>query len=358
MHKNVEREVKATISKKKDFFPVQPGLEKYLRQYSREKRIPVQYRDMKHYSYSMPLIDKQGNDTLWETVYYSELDAKEIYPGLTRIYALLKTDGDMTVMEHLAVDRIDYCSFGNSNPFRVKIINNFNDNYDYFYMKVADASRIYGLELEHILSPNRITYLTDQATLVEEHIAGIPGDQFIDTHLNSDDANQTRIAKEFVKFNERCLVKLLGDMRAYNFVVDITPDFDDIQYRIRAIDFDQQSYEGKKNLYLPQFFKENLAFVKLCMKYMTAETVFQYQREERTLIANRIKTSRYQLKDLLDIMVKDSISHPEKVDQLKRELSNHYQNNIFMKCHSMGELVKTSLRIVLEKTLERQKKMD
>jgi hypothetical protein len=66
------------------------------------------------------------------------------------------------------------------------------------------------------------------------------------------------LPKEFVKFNERCFVRLLGDMRSYNFVVNITPDIEDYQYRIRAIDFDQQSYEGRRNLYLPQFFKENL----------------------------------------------------------------------------------------------------
>ena len=51
-------------------------------------------------------------------------------------------------------------------------------------------------------------------------------------------------------------------MRSYNFVVDITPDIEDFQYRIRAIDFDQQSYEGRKNLYLPQFFKENIPLVE------------------------------------------------------------------------------------------------
>ena len=52
-------------------------------------------------------------------------------------------------------------------------------------------------------------------------------------------------------------------MRSYNFVFDITQDFDDIQFRIRSIDFDQQSTKGNKNLYLPQFFKENLVFVQL-----------------------------------------------------------------------------------------------
>jgi hypothetical protein len=38
-------------------------------------------------------------------------------------------------------------------------VNKINDNFDYFYIKNADASRIYGLELEHILSPNKINLI-------------------------------------------------------------------------------------------------------------------------------------------------------------------------------------------------------
>lgn len=294
----------------------------------------------------MPLLDKHGKDTLWETVFYSETDMLEIYPALTQIYAIIKANGDMSVMEHLYVDRVDYCTFGNTNPFRVKIVNNFNDNYDYFYVKIADASRVYGLELEHILAPNRINFLVDDNTLIEEHIAGIPGDMFIKNNLSGSDVNETRIAKDFIKFNERCFVKLLGDMRAYNFVIDITPDFDDVQYRIRAIDFDQQCYEGKKKLYQPQFFKENYPFVRLCMKRMTPETVKQYQREERALIANRIKASATQLKTLLHVMIKDVLSQEEKVKSLREELAAHYQNTAFLSCQTMGEIVQTSLQIV------------
>src|SRR5690606_5049603 len=118
-------------------------------------------------------------------------------------------------------------------------------------IKQADASRIDGLELEEILSPNQVNYLVDRETLVEEHIVGIPGDVFTKNSLHNPEYNHTRIAKEFVKFNERCIISLLGDMRAYNFVMQITPDFDDFQFRIRAIDFDQQFYEGNPRVYMP-----------------------------------------------------------------------------------------------------------
>src|SRR5690606_41692416 len=60
---------------------------------------------------------------------------------------------------------------------------------------------------------------------------------------------KAQIAKEFVKFNERCFIGLLGDMRSYNYVVIPIHDFDQVVYRIRPIDFDQQSYEGKIEVY-------------------------------------------------------------------------------------------------------------
>lgn len=337
------------ISKKKATYPINKALRHYLKTFDRETQVPCNYKSLLRYSFSMPLIDQQGKDTLWETVFYDEHERSELYGALTRIYAIIKNAGDVSVMEHLQVDRVDYCTFGNSNPFRVKIINTFNDNYDYFYVKLADASRIYGLELEHILSPNRINYIVDHSTLIEEHIAGIPGDQFIQKYLDTADVNETRIAKEFVKFNERCFIKLLGDMRAYNFVVDITPDFDDTQYRIRAIDFDQQCYEGRKTIYLPQFFKENNAYVQLCIKRLNAETVRQYQSEEQSLIAGRIRTSHYRMKELLDVMEQDTLSDTPKIHQLRQELAEHYQNNDFLGCQTMGEIVKNSLRIVLRK---------
>src|SRR6202000_3492541 len=127
------------------------------------------------------------------------------------------------------------------------------------------------------LSPTRMNYCVDRHTLVEEHIAGIPGDQFILNYLENPEFNKVRIAKEFVKFNERSFIRLLGDMRSYNYVFDITPDFEDVQFRIRAIDFDQQSYEGRKNLYLPQFFKENKELVELVKKHINQEVIKQYQ---------------------------------------------------------------------------------
>ncbi len=336
-------------SRKKDFYKVQGPFEAYLKAYNRAISLPLQYEDLLRYSTSIPLIDQEGVDTLWETVFFSESDQRELYDSLTYIYALLKTDGEREVMQHLAVARIDYCTFGNSKPFRIRIINRLNDNYDHFYVKRADASRIYGLELEELLSPNSVVYLLDRATLIEEHIAGIPGDVFIKNHLQQPAFDQIRIAKEFVKFNERCFVRLLGDMRSYNYIVDLTPDIEGNQYRLRAIDFDQQSYEGRKSFYLPQYFKENNPIIFLGIKHMTPETVRQYQLEERSLIAARVKAQQDRVNELMKVMIQDQISSPEKVKQLGRELGQHHRHPAFEDCDTMGAIVLTNIKLLLAK---------
>ena len=344
-----EKAPTANISKKKIIYGISAPLREYLRTYDRERPLPVGYADLKRFDNTMVVYDKYGKDTLWVSTIYSQSDTAELHQGLKEIYSILKTGGDKSVHEHLHIERVDFCTFGNSNPFRIKIVNNYNDVYDYFYIKQADASRIYGLELEHILSPSRINYFVDTLTLIEEHIAGIPGDIFIKSHLNNPEFNQKRIAKEFVKFNERSFIRLLGDMRAYNYVFDITPDFEDVQFRIRAIDFDQQSYEGRKNLYLPQFFKENRELVELVKQHINQEVIKQYQSEERTLIARRIIASKHQLKALLAVMENDEIAPQEQTDQLISELSKHYEVD-FSGCKSMGDVLRKCLNLLISHT--------
>ena len=276
-------------TRKKPAYPIHEALRSYLARYARERPLPVAYTDLQHYNESIPVYDAEGHDTLWETVIYDREAFKKLAAGLIHIYALLKTEGDERTIDHLYVERIDYCSFGNSHPFRIRVVNSVNDNQDYYYIKQADASRVYGLELEELLSPNRLLFFTKGDTLVEEHIAGIPGDVFIDNWLENPNLNSVRVAKELVKFNERCFIRLLGDMRPHNFVVELMPDVEDVQVRIRAMDFDQQSYSGRKNFYRPQYFKENNPLVAFCQKNIQPTTAFQYQKEEQSQIYRRIQ---------------------------------------------------------------------
>ena len=333
-------------TRRKPSFPISPDLRGYLRRYRRERELPVTYERLRAFQEVIPLTDEKGKPTLWDTVIYDNTEMPALNEALKQVYALLKVDGDFSVVKHLYVDRVDFCTFGNSTPFRIRIVNAYNDNQDYFYVKKADASRVYGLELEHLLSPNRLNFLTDGNTLVEEHVVGLPGDIFIDRWLNQKELRPIRLAKELVKFNERCFVRLLGDMRSYNFVVLLTPDFDAWQVRIRAMDFDQQSFNGRKNFYLPQFFKENASLALFCAKHLRPETAKQYQREEETLMLQRAQLASERLGLLLHDMANDPIAPIEKVHQLRESLADYYGRKDYLRCESMGALIRENLESI------------
>jgi len=334
---------------RKPVYPISPGLREYLVRYEREVPLPISYSDLRHFRESTPVTDKNGKDTLWQTVLYYSFEMERIHEGLKEIYSLLKAGGDRSALKHLYVDRIDFCSFGNSEPFRIRIVNSYNDNQDYYYVKNADASRVYGLELEHLLSPNRMHYLTCKNTMVEEHVAGIPGDVFITDWLDNPTLKIIRLAKELVKFNERCFIRLLGDMRACNFVMDMTPDVEEVQIRIRPMDFDQQSYQGRKNFYLPQFFKENKDLVLYCVKHINPTTALQYQREEQALILRRMNLVTERLRALLNAMSAEHLSFPEKIRQLREDLAEHHHDASFLSCTTMGALVRNNLNTLSER---------
>lgn len=336
------------IEFRKPIYPVNTELEAYLDTHNRLTEIRFFYDDLLRFSGYTSVEDKDGNDTLWLSVYYSESEHQEIEENLNKIYTYLHSDGDKDVLPYLTVDSIHFCTFGNSKPFRIRVRNILNDNYTNFYIKKADASRIYGLELEEILTQNRMNFLVHKDTLIEEHILGIPGDVFIEQHLkNCTHHEKSQIAKEFVKFNERCLIGLLGDMRSYNYVVIPTHDFDQVVYRIRAIDFDQQCYEGSLKIYLPQYFKENAAMVDLVYEKLKPNSIEQYRKEVRSVIAKRVLSSNRRFHDLMKILKTDPISTPEKVAELKRGLEKLTYNSQFKKCESMGDILETGINFVI-----------
>ncbi len=337
------------IEKKKPLYPVQAPLREYLLSVGREMKLPIGYDELRRYEGVLPVMDRNGKETLWNSVILRQSEIGEVHEKLVETYQLLIADGRH--FDHLIVDRIDFCAYGNSQPFRIKILNTINENHDYFYIKQSDASRIYGLELEHMLSPARINYYCEGRTIVEEHIIGVPGDVFIDDPVkHGGELNTVRLSKEFVKFNQRCFVRLLGDMRAYNFVVDVIHDLDQVQYRIRSIDFDQQCYEGRGRIYLPQFYKENLPYVQMAQDVISHETAEQYRNEEVALLRKRYKHAEEQLHTLLEVMEADPIAPAGHVEQLSIELGKmHGEKDLFKGCLSMGQVMTRHLEHLLER---------
>ena len=332
------------ISKKKPFYPINNLLKTYLIDFNRWINVPISYDDLLRFQGSINVYDNNDKDTLWTRVYYSDSELKEIDYNLKKIYTILHSDGNESNLTYLNIDAIDYCTFGNSKPFRIKVRNILNDNFTYFYIKKTDSSRVFGLEFEHMLSPYNLNFFVNETTLVEEHISGIPGDIFIKEMLpKCSDSQKSQIAKEYVKFNERCMIRLLGDMRAYNYVIVPIHDFDQVIYKIRAIDFDQQSFEGRFSVYRPQFFKENQPLIKMIQKKLTHDSIDQYKIEERSIVAKRIISNEKKINQLLISMKEKPISNKENLDKLKLEIYKFTKHKDFKNSVSMGDLMDASL---------------
>ena len=338
--------INAAISKEndrplmqKEVYPVSAALQQYLQQYHRDIELPIAYKELLHYQYSNAIKDEKGKHTHWERVLYEKKLLVQLQQKLMDAYQLLQKENN-TASNHLTIQHIDFCEFANSMPFRITISNTQNNSQDFFYIKSADASRIYGLELEQLLSPNDTNFLYHQNTLVEEHIEGIPGDIFLETVNHLTTIEKKLLAEEFVRFNERCFARLLGDMRSYNFVLIKN---NTAGYRIRAIDFDQQCYEGKMNLYLPQFYKENYGYVQLTENNLYNDLIEAIRLSERKDIAFFAAQSKQQLTHLLDVMYKEELSENYKISSLRKELGACFNSHHFARCKTMGAILKEQL---------------
>ena len=96
----------ALITKKKIIYPINEPLRGYLREHERE-RSAIKYADLTRYSSAIPLYDNEGKDTLWETVLYDQADIEHIHHELKMVYSNLKSAGQIEIIDHLFIDRID-----------------------------------------------------------------------------------------------------------------------------------------------------------------------------------------------------------------------------------------------------------
>ncbi|GIV61920.1 MAG: hypothetical protein KatS3mg044_0786 [Rhodothermaceae bacterium] len=341
--------MKHLISRKKDVYPISDFFREYLIQYGRVSTAGIRYEDLKRFDNEIPVYNEVGEDTLWSTVFYPPGEQEEIHHHLLLSYAILKAEGDISFARNLFIDRVDVCNYGNTLPFRVRVVNRLNENFDYFYIKRVDANRIYGLELEHILSPNRINYFIYGNTVIEEHVIGIPAHDFVRESMPMTRFDLVRLAKEFVKFNERSFICLLGDMHSGNFVIDITRDFEKWHFHMRPIDFDQQSHHWRKETYIPECYPQNAPFLRATRRYLKPENVEQYQQEEHALIAGRVRVSHGRFDRLMEVMREDLIAPDEHVRKLGAQLAAHYEDPAFERGLTMGDLVYTSLRRIFER---------
>ena len=88
-------------TQKKPTYPIGDDLRDYLRRFRRERTLPLTYERLRDFHESIPLVDADGHNTLWESVAYRAGDMSALTASLKRLYALLQVDGDFSVMQHL-----------------------------------------------------------------------------------------------------------------------------------------------------------------------------------------------------------------------------------------------------------------
>src|SRR4051812_43711762 len=104
----------------KDMFPVGPSFRKYLDNYGRGVKLPVLYSDLTNYSHANSLKDKKGKWTHWENAVYEPLHLELLKEGLAITYCILRKQAIQTAV-HYDIESIDFCDYGNSVPFRIRI---------------------------------------------------------------------------------------------------------------------------------------------------------------------------------------------------------------------------------------------
>ena len=330
---------------RKPSFPINAPLRSYLARCRRELEIPVTYARLENFQESLPLADANGRDTLWETVLYSPNEMEALKVDLKYVYALLKVHGDLSVMDHLYIDRDRLLQLRQlaavPDPDRQQhqreprlLLRQEGRRLARLRPGAGAPAVAQPAQLRH---PRRRRWSRSTSPACRATSSSA-------NWLDNREIKPVRIAKELVKFNERCFIRLLGDMRSYNFVFVLTPDFEGWQVRIRAMDFDQQSYHGRRTFYLPQFFKENLSLVQFCTSLLDITTSRQYQREERTLLLQRADASQQRLDLLLDAMSGDVIAPEANVITLREGLAEHFGADSYLKCESMAAIVRENLR--------------
>ena len=91
---------------------------------------------------------------------------------------------------------------------------------------------------------------------------------------------------------------------------------------------------------------ENDVLTKMTRDVLPEESVDQYVKEERSLLAKRAASESQRLHDLLACMKEDHISVEGKIDELKGELFSLTGDINFTKAPNMGAVLQAALDFV------------
>lgn len=126
--------------------------------------------------------------------------------------------------------------YGRTNPLRVKV--HFGNHTEkVFYAKELDEKRLFGIELEDILSEHKYNYSASGGAIYEDEVKG---DEIY--RLSNEARNDVSFLEEMAKLDYRAFLMLLKDLNPianpHNCVVSKRTLREGYTYEVRPIDFD------------------------------------------------------------------------------------------------------------------------
>ena len=99
-------------------------------------------------------------------------------------------------------------------------------------------------------------------------------------------------------------------------------------------------------MYQPEHLPENASLADMTTEALPQESIEQYVKEERALLARRAAGERLRLNELLQCMKADQISGEAHVDALKMELWGLTGDVNFKRAKNMGEVLDVALDFI------------
>ncbi len=118
-------------------------------------------------------------------------------------------------------------------------------------------------------------------------------------------------------------------------------------FKIRAIDFDQQSYEGSFKLYKPFLVQRKLfVYRKLVQDKLNQNAIEQYQNEERSVLVKRLSDSETRVNDLMLAMKSTQLAPKNTRARLERRSLSIFIRHRIQKSKFNGRSGRSSIKIL------------
>jgi len=253
----------------------------------------------------------------------------------------------MTQLEIVSIERIDYAD---KKPLR------FNVQFPgkvrrFFFAKPfnsEDVGRIFGLELEHLLSPYKFDYSVGGQAIYEDGIEGMEARDFLFAS-GIKTASDPAFLEELVRLDYRCQTMLVGDMHSYNYLVTAIRDANGSSFKIRAIDFDQLfsvRYDINRRDLDTSVFREPQVPKKEAIKILGKERYNSIVSLERECMRKRFIESQSRICDLTKIIGYSEHCNKD-FEKLAKQLALFHKDNAFLdesKVSNAGELLRLHLQ--------------